>query len=669
MAGARRVLALLCASLAGARAQTEIEVAGTTFSIPNGETELEGCGFGGAANCTVVVDVGWAEGGARPGRRVVASVSGSQLFPVVNAPTYERVSSAGRQGLDVYREEHQRVSSAGRFTATTSVYIYNWRNKFWVVGEMHPGTDSIDVAIDALCQNKDPCQGPAGAKYLALGASETPPRLGWMDAQAYIRSKEGMDTEFSDRLKLIAFCIVALIACSLCTSQLRTLAAAAILQQQLREVANPDRPSPLAEGDAADDEEAGFAGPRSWSASTEEHAAATKLQARHRGNQARAEIQADAAGVSVAGLRHGLLPLLGSLLAVEPADYPVITAALRSARGSILEAFDLAVFGFFAPVIGAEFFPDDDPATSLLQCFCVFWLAFAFKPLGGTVLGLAGEKAELVCAITRFLTTLIMGLLPNSDSMGTAAPALLILARILQGLAIGGQQAIDFDLDSAPSGRQVAFLCLANSGTAVGFFCAAILLTVLQAIFSTEGGEALPEMASFGWRIPFILSAIVALAMLIIQLRSTTTPSDDVDDSAADDEDLFANPLAAESGGETPTPAADAEAGDAPFEGTEEEHAAAVKLQAITRGNQARKQAAGSGADEAEGSAGGAAYFEAFQLYWREILLVRMPAFPCSVSKSVLRSELYGRWRACAALVTALHTCVLARLRLRKRLF
>ena len=59
MAGARRVLALLCASLAGARAQTEIEVAGTTFRIPNGETELEGCGFGGAANCTVVVDVGW----------------------------------------------------------------------------------------------------------------------------------------------------------------------------------------------------------------------------------------------------------------------------------------------------------------------------------------------------------------------------------------------------------------------------------------------------------------------------------------------------------------------------------------------------------------------------------------------------------------------------------
>ena len=90
-------------------------------------------------------------------------------------------------------------------------------------------------------------------------------------------------------------------------------------------------------------------------------------------------------------------------------------------------------------MIGAEFFPDDDSATSLLQCFCVFWLAFAFKPLGGTVLGLAGEKADLVCAITRFLTTLIMGLLPNSDSLGTAAP-LLILARILQGLTIAGSR-------------------------------------------------------------------------------------------------------------------------------------------------------------------------------------------------------------------------------------
>ena len=114
--------------------------------------------------------------------------------------------------------------------------------------------------------------------------------------------------------------------------------------------------------------------------------------------------------------------------------------------GNILEWYDFAVFGYFASVIGAQFFPSEDKLASLLSAFGVFAAGYMMRPLGGIVFGFIGDrlgrkKALQISVIMMALPTVLLGFLPTYAHIGVAASALLVLLRLVQGVSVGGGKA------------------------------------------------------------------------------------------------------------------------------------------------------------------------------------------------------------------------------------
>ena len=118
-------------------------------------------------------------------------------------------------------------------------------------------------------------------------------------------------------------------------------------------------------------------------------------------------------------------------------------AVTAGAIGNFMEWYDFSVYGFFAAIIGSQFFPSDDPVASLLASFAVFAVSFFMRPVGAFVFGHYGDRVGrrstlAVAIILMGIATCLIGLLPTYAQIGVAAPILLVLARLLQGLSAGG---------------------------------------------------------------------------------------------------------------------------------------------------------------------------------------------------------------------------------------
>ena len=194
--------------------------------------------------------------------------------------------------------------------------------------------------------------------------------------------------------------------------------------------------------------------------------------------------------------------------------------------GNLLEWYDFGVYAFLATMIGANFFPSEDPTASLLATFAAYGVGFLARPLGGMVIGrlgdVRGRKFSLVLTLSMMaLGTVGIGLLPTYEQVGILAPILLVVLRILQGIAAGGEWGAStaFIIEWAPRGRRGLFGSLQQvstaGGTLLGSATAAILVTVL-------GGEA---MADWAWRLPFILGTVLLLVGVYIRRNVNETPS------------------------------------------------------------------------------------------------------------------------------------------------
>lgn len=140
-----------------------------------------------------------------------------------------------------------------------------------------------------------------------------------------------------------------------------------------------------------------------------------------------------------------------------------------SAIGNFVEWFDFAVYGFLATLIASQFFASEDASVALLKTFAVFAVAFALRPLGGIVFGALGDRLgrKRILSLTILLmagSTTLIGLLPTYASIGLAAPALLTLARCLQGFSAGGEYAgaCAYLMEHAPDNKRafMAASCL-----------------------------------------------------------------------------------------------------------------------------------------------------------------------------------------------------------------
>jgi MFS transporter, MHS family, proline/betaine transporter len=186
--------------------------------------------------------------------------------------------------------------------------------------------------------------------------------------------------------------------------------------------------------------------------------------------------------------------------------------------GNVMEWYDFALFGYFAPIIANHFFPAANSLTSLLQTYGVFAAGFLMRPLGAVVFGYIGDRfgrsrALVLSVIMMGAPTFCLGLLPSYDSIGLWAPTLLVVIRLVQGLSVGGEfsSSVTYMVETAPHGRRGYAGSWANfgsmSGTLLGSGTAAAFATVLSTA----------SLHSWGWRVPFLLGILLAAFALYMR--------------------------------------------------------------------------------------------------------------------------------------------------------
>lgn len=187
--------------------------------------------------------------------------------------------------------------------------------------------------------------------------------------------------------------------------------------------------------------------------------------------------------------------------------------------GNALEWFDWQIYATFAPFIAAQLFDAENPVSSLLQTFAIFAVGFLARPLGGLLFGLIadrrGRKASLILAVSAAsLGSLLIGLTPTHAAIGAWAAVLLLIARLIQGLAHGGEMpAAQTYLSeiAAPKKRGLWSSLIYISGT-TGILCATLFGAVLTGVISVEA------MQVWGWRIPFFVAAAFGLFVLVMRV-------------------------------------------------------------------------------------------------------------------------------------------------------
>lgn len=188
--------------------------------------------------------------------------------------------------------------------------------------------------------------------------------------------------------------------------------------------------------------------------------------------------------------------------------------------GNMLEWYDFAVYGFLAPTIGPLFFPSEDRVASLLSAFAVFALGYVARPIGGILFGHVGDrfgrKTAMMASIGLMGTaTLAIGLLPTHQMVGTLAAVMLSVLRVVQGIAVGGEYggSMVFIGENAPRKHRGAVTALAQCGALSG----TLLGSAMVALTSGVLGDA--AMTAWGWRLPFLIGAAVAVLGLLLRLR------------------------------------------------------------------------------------------------------------------------------------------------------
>lgn len=203
-------------------------------------------------------------------------------------------------------------------------------------------------------------------------------------------------------------------------------------------------------------------------------------------------------------------------------DRLVITA---SALGTVFEWYDFYIYGVLAPIIGRTFFPTDNPTVELLYTLAGFAIGFAFRPLGAALFGYLGDRLGRKYT---FLATIVLmggatagvGLTPSAASIGVAAPVILILLRVAQGLALGGEYggAAIYVAEHAPPGRRGFYTSFIQAGVIGGFILSLIVVVGTQWVI----GKAVWD--DWGWRLPFLFSLGLLAISLWMRLKLRESP-------------------------------------------------------------------------------------------------------------------------------------------------
>jgi MFS transporter, MHS family, proline/betaine transporter len=197
-----------------------------------------------------------------------------------------------------------------------------------------------------------------------------------------------------------------------------------------------------------------------------------------------------------------------------------------AAVGNVLEYYDFTVFAFLAGTLAQKFFPGGNEVAGLLASFAAFGVGFLARPLGGIVIGRIGDRqgrktALLITIFGMALGTIGIGLLPTFDQVGVLAPILLVVLRIVQGLAAGGEWggATAFIVESAPERRRGLYGGIGQASIASATLVGSVVAAVLTAAVTPQ------QMADWAWRVPFLLGALLLAVGFYMRRNIEETPA------------------------------------------------------------------------------------------------------------------------------------------------
>jgi MFS family permease len=202
------------------------------------------------------------------------------------------------------------------------------------------------------------------------------------------------------------------------------------------------------------------------------------------------------------------------------------TATASGWVGSALEYYDFFIYATAASLVFPQiFFPQSDPAVGIIASLATYGVGYVARPIGAVVLGHWGDthgrkKVLIACLLLMGFATFAVGLLPTYEQIGLLAPALLVVLRLIQGFAVAGEisGASSMILEHAPFGRRGFFASFTLQGVQAGQILAAAVFLPLAAYLPPD------EFASWGWRVPFLLSAFVVVAGYVIRREVAETP-------------------------------------------------------------------------------------------------------------------------------------------------
>jgi MHS family proline/betaine transporter-like MFS transporter len=209
-----------------------------------------------------------------------------------------------------------------------------------------------------------------------------------------------------------------------------------------------------------------------------------------------------------------------------PSEAESRRAVSAAVIGNVLEWYDFAIYGYVATIIAKNFFPGGDEVGALLATFATFGIGFVARPLGGIIIGRMGDthgrKAALLLTIFMMAVgTVGIGLIPTYSSIGIMAPLLLVICRLMQGFAAGGEWggATAFIVEWAPRGRRGFFGSFQQASVAGGLLLGSGIAALFSTLLSPE------QMESWGWRIPFLIGFALLPVGLYMRNNIEETPA------------------------------------------------------------------------------------------------------------------------------------------------
>jgi MFS family permease len=198
---------------------------------------------------------------------------------------------------------------------------------------------------------------------------------------------------------------------------------------------------------------------------------------------------------------------------------------VASSVGTLFEWYDFYLYGSLAVFFGKLFFPSGNDTAQLLASLATFGAGFGVRPLGALVFGSLGDRVGrkytfLITMATMGLSTALIGLLPTYETLGLAATALLVLLRLLQGLALGGEYggAATYVAEHVPDEKRGYYTSFIQTTATLGFFLSMGVIGTMRLAFGEE------DFKAFGWRIPFLLSFVLLAISLYIRVKMSESP-------------------------------------------------------------------------------------------------------------------------------------------------